>query len=552
MNAQLAAALTRRLPGMNSAAVRTLVRAVVFVVLLSIAYRIGMDLTGRVAHRPGALAFTALLTAWAGAFGAALAFRTYRYHEIWTPIRVLLQGTGLVFFVQCLFDAFHPASFVSNVFTGSYTDARVLIGLAILSGILAWRRPAFLLPLLLAYFMFRHRAPAAYGLPATTLDFTTPLDVGAFSILCLLAARAYDALQQSPFKRVMQSVRLPEDPQHSVGFKKVLWGLVVGMHLGNYFHSALAKIRVGGGDPLFWVSHNPTERAIAIGLHRFNNPLSQWPWAVDAAYATLHEYHLAFNVFVLGVQLFSPLSVLSRRSLALFTLCFDLLHLGIYGALGAFFFLWIALNLIILASVSRIEKDDYTWDIKITAMATAVIGYLSFSTAQLGWLDGAKVVREVFYARTTDGVLTPAPPAMFGLFAYQIGHGDLYVPDGHFKVRFGGNVDDRRDWEDADTCGPKVAREQFFAPSMEGVHRLVQDADRQLLQRPAVKQLGLFYAYPHHMPTNPTAFDAFNRLEMRKVASYLYVVESACLKVTGGRPVERIDKRSEFPINVQR
>ena len=552
MNALLAATERRRWPDLNSPAFRTLVRAVVFVVLLSVVYHIGMIVIGKVAHRPEAVALPVLLAIWGAAFAGAVGFRNYHYAEIWTPIRILLQGTGLVFVAQSLFDALYPSAFVSNVFTGVFADARILIGLAVVSGLLAWRRPAFLLPLFLAYFMFRHRAPLAYDLPVVSLDFTTPLDVGCFSILCLLAARSYDALQKSPLGPVMQSVRLPEAPQHSLGFKKVLWGLVVGMHLGNYFHSALAKIKVGGADPLFWLAHNPTERAIAIGLSRANNPFSHWPWAMDALYGLLHQYYLPINIFILAVQLLSPLSILSRRWLAIFTLCFDLLHFGIYGTLGAFFFLWIALNVIILVSVSRIEKDEYTWDIKLTTLATAVIGYLSFSTAQLGWLDGAKVVRTAFYARTTDGELVSAPSAMFGLYSYQIGHGDLYVPDGHFKVRFGGNVDDRKDWADADTCGPNVVPTQFFMPSVDGLKRLVQASDGYLRRRPEVKRWGLIYAYPHHMPTNPLEFAAFNQLEMSRVAAYVYVVESTCLNVDGGRLVRRVHKRSEFPIDVQR
>lgn len=550
MKAQLAPLAESWRPVFQSAGVRTLVRSIVFLVLLSIAYRIGMALIARVAQHGHPAAFPLLLAVFAGAAAYAFAFRGYRYAEIWTPIRVLLQGTGLVFGVQVLFDAFYPSAFVSNLFIGEFTDARVLVGLALAAGVLALRRPAFLLPFYLAYFMFRFRAPVPYAFPDTFLDFATPLDVGAFGILALLAARTYDAAHRSPAARLLQSVRLPGDPQHSLGYKKVLWGLVVGIHLGNYFHSALAKIELGEGNPFFWVLQNPTERAIAIGLHRTINPFAQWPWLLDALHGTLQTWYVPFNVFVLAVQFLCPLSALNRRALILFTLAFDLMHLGIYGTLGAFFLLWIALNVIILISLSRMTDQEFTRDIKITAMVTAILGYLSFSTAELGWLDGVKVVRTVFYARTEDGRQVPVPPAMFGLASYKLAHATLDLPPGHFKVRYGGNVNTRREWEDANTCGPAVVeRRQTFTP-VDRVERLVRDAHRNLSDHPWIKQMGLFYAYPHHLPTNPTQYPAFNRLDMEDVRGYSYVVESACLYVTNGRLTEKVVKRSEVPLDV--
>ncbi len=148
-------------------------------------------------------------------------------------------------------------------------------------------------------------------------------------------------------------------------------------------------------------------------------------------------------------------------------------------------------------------------------MIIAVFGYLSFSTAELGWFDGRKVVRVTFNARTSSGELVAVPPAVFGLYSYQIGHGLLHVPKGHFRV--GG---DDVNWEDADRCGPLIVeRDQFYVQSFRDIERLVRDADRHLRDYPAIKRFGLFYAYPHHFPTNPTEFAAFNRLDMHDVES---------------------------------
>jgi hypothetical protein len=44
---------------------------------------------------------------------------------------------------------------------------------------------------------------------------------------------------------------------------------------------------------------------------------------------TISEFGLAFNFFVLGAQLLSPLAILRVRWLLFFTLIFDVFHIGV-------------------------------------------------------------------------------------------------------------------------------------------------------------------------------------------------------------------------------
>ncbi|MFC7543172.1 hypothetical protein ACFQU2_32065 [Siccirubricoccus deserti] len=57
----------------------------------------------------------------------------------------------------------------------------------------------------------------------------------------------------------------------------LIWAVVVGAHLGNYFCSGVAKLMAGEHQPWTWLLQNPTQTAIVIGLERGDNPLATFP-----------------------------------------------------------------------------------------------------------------------------------------------------------------------------------------------------------------------------------------------------------------------------------
>jgi len=517
---------------------------VALVVALSLLYEVVGRKAAHLAEQPG---YLGLLTAgWFAAVLVAIWQWRFTYTDIWKPLRILARGAMIVLFVQILFDALYPSSFVSNIFIGVYNDARLLIGLALISGVAAMFRPSFIPATLLAYAWFRHRAPLAFDLTVTQLDFTTLADVGLFSISALLALRIFTnsplATKHKGIGEILTHTAFP------LRFQKAIWGLCVGIHLGNYFHSGIAKLRLGEGNLGFWVLENPTGQAVAIGLHRLNSPIGGWPWLTDLYYNFLTTFSIPMNLAVLALQLAAPLSVMNRRAMIAFTIAFDLMHLGIYASLGAFFFLWIALNVTILLSLEAMRDSELTIPVKLTAMIAALFGFMSFATAELGWLDGKKVVRELFVAHRADGSSVVLPPAMFHLFAYQIGHGDLYVPPGHFKVRFGGNVNKLSEWQDAITCGPAVVGEQPYVASPESIGDMVRSMDGFYRRHEWIKDWNLPYFYAQHEPSNPAFFPKLSSIAMEDVISYSYVVESACVGVEDGRLKDHVRVRSVFPV----
>ena len=485
--------------------------------------------------------------------GAAAAVATWhreaRYAEIWRPLHILMRGAGAVIFAQICFDAFDPGAMTSNVIMGTDPLARLIVGFALLCGGLAISRPAFLLPMGLAYIQFRFGVPKLFGMGATSLDFLTLNDVATFGAMSLIGWRTVERhVGLVPWPVLREVVECPS----SYGiFQRLIWGVCVGAHLGNYFHSGLAKLMVGLPNPFFWIVENPTAQSIAIGLHRFNAPLAAWPELLQSYHDLLSNFVIPFNIAVFFIQLLAPLAIVKRRLLIVVTLFFDAMHIGIYFSLGAFFFFWVALNVVILLSLKAMKDADLTPALKITVVLTAVFGHFTFSTAQLGWMDGKKLVRELFYANTEDGRRVLVPPATFGLFSYQIAHGDLYVPEGHFRMRMGGNAT-RADWSDVSTCGPQTVTNQVYVKSVDSIRDMVIATDTYFRHHPWVRDFQLYYVYPHHTPSNPVFFADYAATPLEKIRSYTYVVESACIGVSDGKLDNQVKVRSEYTFDVDR
>lgn len=514
------------------------------ILLLSFLYKYVVGAAKFAALSSSSLGYYLGLTLLLSAIAIAVWHRGAAYRDLWRPLRILMRGAGIVIFAQIIFDAFYPSAWMSNLLIGVNPSVKILIGIAFVTGCVAMWKPSFLVPMGFAYIEFRYHTPNDYGLMRASADFQTLNDAATFTAVSFLAWRTLE--QHSRFlPKVIKSAICHSSSW--ITYQKLAWAIIVGAHAGNYFHSALAKMYVGGSDPFFWVFNNPTSRSIAIGLYRLNNPLAGWPGVVDAYNDILTYFVLPFNVTVLLLQLFAPFAVLNRRVLILFTIAFDLMHIGIYFSLGAFFFLWIALNVIILLSLTAMRDDELTPAVKISAILVALFGYLSFVTAGLGWLDGRKVVRQLFFAELADGRKALVPPATFGFVSYQMAHGDLFIPDNHFLMRSGGNAT-VADWADATNCGPATVPRQVHVRSIDSIAGLVRASDEFYRRHAWIKDLKLYYLYPHHAPSNPVFFKIYDDADIADIIGYSYVVESSCLDVREGRLQNDVRVRSEFEL----
>jgi hypothetical protein len=487
------------------------------------------------------------------AFAGAIAFSSVRYRDFSPPLRITAFAIGMAIFVQLLFDSLGPFAGPPNILFGS--GDRILFFrygalLAIIAGVAAIWRPSFLVPLFFFYHAWREMVSVVSGIFVTETDYLGMLDIGIFCVIGVLAT----IVVTSPW--VME--RLPwmaglASSDGVTGLRDRAFGLIfacaVGAHLGSYFWSGVAKLHAGGEKPWTWLLANPTQTSILMGLERGDAPLGLWPGALQMVWDAIVNNQLLFNTVVLGAQVLSPLAAISTRALSFFCLLFDVFHVGVYFTLGALFFFWIALNLFIVAAARTLPRDGFTPAMKVVMVVTVICGRLFFYTNDLGWLDGPKLASPRFFVETPDGRQIRAPSTYFGIYSYMIGTGSMYIPEDHFRARVGGNNRDLATWRDATSCGPEILPRQDTGVTMEAVEKLVGETDRFFRIYPWVKNNNSFYAYPHHMLSNPWLYGEFNRLTMDDIVAYHYVVDSVCLDLAEGKLVRDVRKRTDYRID---
>lgn len=488
------------------------------------------------------------------AFAGAIAFRSVRYRDFSPPLRITAFAIGMAIFLQLLFDSLGPFAGPPNILFGS--GDRILFFrygalLAIAAGVAAIWRPSFLVPLFYFYHAWREMVSVVSGIFVTETDYLGMLDVGNFCVLGVLATIVLTTPWAS--KRVPWLQTALASPDGLKGLRDraygLIWACAVGAHLGSYFWSAVAKLQAGGEKPLTWLFENPTQTAMLLGLERGDAPLGVWPGGLQFVWDAVVHNQLLVNAVVLGSQLLSPLAAISTRSLSFFCLLFDIFHVGVYFTLGALFFFWIALNLFIVAAARALPRDGFTPAMKVVMVSTIICGRFFFYTNYLGWLDGPKLASPQFYVETRDGRQLLAPSTYFGIYSYMIGTGTMYIPENHFRFRVGGNNHDLVTWRDAITCGPEVLARQDTGVTMEAVEKLIRETDGFFRANPWVKASNSFYAYPHHMLSNPWMYPEFNKLPMDDIVAYHYVVESVCLNLVEGKLVRDVRKRTDYRID---
>lgn len=481
-------------------------------------------------------------------FAGAVALAGLRYTDMPRLLHPMLRGIGLVVLFQAAFDGIGllhgPADFIRGS-NGLFFDGGAV--LAVVSGLLCLWRPSFLLPLFFHYVAFRHQIGVITGVDISKTDYLSMLDIGEFlaigTMLVVAISRPPLAARLLPAGTDLARFR--------IAACSLIWAWAVGAHLGNYFISGWTKIQTGGGDPFFWLLHNPTQTSILIGLERGDNPLAAWPWLVQASWNAIVHAGWALNLFVLGTQFAAPLAFTHRRVLMIFTLLFDLFHLAVYFTLGALFFFWIAVNVLIYLSVKNADDKILTPSMKIVGLVAIGAAHFLFYTSHLGWLDAAQLASPHFTAETREGRQVPVPSVYFGINSYSIAQTAMYIPGGHYPMRLGGNTYTPAEWRSAQRCTPDPRPRQDTGVTLPSIFNMVRQTDAAMRRDPSVKNLNLYYIYPHHMIANPFLFGPFNHLRINDIVRYHYIVDSVCLHLHDGHLVRDVRKSTDIPINVR-
>ena len=487
--------------------------------------------------------------------GLACLFAAIPYAAVPWLLRVTLRGIGAFILVQVLFDAFGAVAPPPNILFGVDVPHvlffRYAASLTVLAGVAGLWRPAFVLPLLFYYTLFRMRIGAIDGVEIVETDYLSLLDTGTFAsegaLLTILLTSDWAFQRFSWLRRVLGNVDRPQLLDTTSG---LIWAVLVGGHLGNYFYSAIMKLQAGWPAPWTWLS-NPTQTAILLGLERGDNPMATFPWLVQLTWDAIRDHAFIFNSFVLGIQLLSVVACFRVRTLAIICLLFDAFHIGVYVTLGAMFHFWIVMNLIIYTSALRLREKDFTLPMKACCVAATLFGSTFFYTNYLGWLDSGKLVSTNFLAIARDGRELPVPAGYFGIYSYSIAQSNMYIPDNSFRRRVAGNNHNLTEWHDAIACGPEILPHQDSVLSLDQVLGFIRRTHFFMKDHPFIKENNLYYLYPQHMLPNAFVFTDFNRLKIDDIVAYKYVVDSVCLSLDKGRLVRDVRKRDEYEVHVE-
>jgi hypothetical protein len=210
-------------------------------------------------------------------------------------------------------------------------------------------------------------------------------------------------------------------------------------------------------------------------------------------------------------------------------------------------------NLIVYTSAWRLKDSEITPMMKAVCIAATLFGHTVFYTNFLGWLDAARLASPQFYAITKDGREVWMTPTYFGIYSYSVAQTAMFVPEGHFPHRIGGNLSNLKDWREASAClaSPTETPQAVGGATYNSVERLVRETHDFMTRYPAIKNQNLYYLYPHHMQPNPWVFTEFNNLRMEDIVGYKYVVDSVCLTLRDGALVRDVKKRAEFRFDVR-
>ena len=459
---------------------------------------------------------------------AACAFARFRSTELPGVARAFIRGLALFAIAYAVLEPFDfPLRELGTPGAANYLVAGRIAAIA--CGLVALARPSFLLPALLYGAVNRASMVATTHIAISNTDFANVLEAGLFASSIGFSVPVALAIAR----------RVQGGTDHSwpaIGAMLVV-AASIGGHLGSYFHSGLAKLRLDGG-PLSWMLDNQTQQGILIALEKGTYPFAAWPWLTQASYDLVASHPAIGNVLVVVVQLLAPIALLRRRLLIAFTLVYDLFHLGVYLIYGLLFWKWILLNLVIVGAFAR-SRERFRPAFILTGTAMTFFGQYFVWTAHLAWYNSSNLVSPHVEAVTASGSTVRVPSAAFGSLSYPFSHGVMFIPldrAGHFPfVRWGSYGNYQATLTSRSCTIPTNYSPPWRNPgSLPNLGRVVRARHRQLLDRLDQSGHYNFYLYLHHHYPSPFAHQAFGQLDLRTVVRYRWVVDFG-LPVAGRR-----------------
>jgi len=324
--------------------------------------------------------------------------------------------------------------------------------------------------------------------------------------------------------------------------------VMAGVHLSNYFHSGWLKLFLPRGTLFTWVLENPTYmlaiHASDIGGFTVLNMMTDRDWLLPA----LVWSNVPLNAFVLIIQLYSLLCLISLRQSAWLTSLYDIMHIGIFLLTAIFFWKWIILNIAFVYAFNRMRyKNEPALPVRLFGCALVLIApLLSFNIVKLAWFDTGAINDAHFEVETASGSILRVPSNFFMEKSINVAQQRIARPvNGFLPTKTWGTVgrDDVRMKLDA-AC-PSTAREwDLPTEDLNRISKVVQMHHYQMLGLASADGHPKYNIYPHHIWSAPWMFPEFDNMDLRQVRKYFFVVTSRCVSVTQSGDVSRTDVKT--------
>ncbi|MGC2199939.1 MAG: hypothetical protein WA633_07290 [Stellaceae bacterium] len=403
---------------------------------------------------------------------------------------------------------------------------------------LGWFRPACLLYAVAENLWFRRAIERMVDQPFSVLDELPMAEMVTFLILSALLIEGAHLLRA--WGKTGGFYRGPRlhgisNPVRKMALEYTLL-ICLAIHFSNYFYSAVAKWTLDG--PIgSWVIANPTHLLVANARELGTSGLLAMPDRGDNLLAQLAKLDTVNNVITIATQLGSVVALCVPAGAPFLALIYDVWHLGVGFLAGIFFWKWMTANVCFALALPRARCPISTGMRALLVLVLLTATY-RFSLFAAGWYDTPLVNTVKVYAVTRSGGEVEVPPNFYRTVSYLFTTQYPWMPA--LQKAFGqsntfGTVYHWTDFQRAESCGEWPSRPgpagvpltTFVKPQLVGI---IRAAHRDELAReggtggPAQG----FDLFPHHVFSVPTAFPAFESLDLADVRSYRVRIEEIC------------------------
>lgn len=421
-------------------------------------------------------------------------------------------------------------------------------------GLIGLKRPSFaLLPI--CYMLWqKHQLSYVLGIHIDWMDYFTVIESGTLLVLGIVLLSVLKNRIGLGILTFSSDRSAPRAERINIHPADLLVVLAVALHFGNYFYAGMIKMGLGLQHPMFWVLSNQTQTLLLAAWESGVLPLSFSDALVAGAYTTIDNIKVFTNLVTLVVQLFAVAAIIRMRWAVLTTICYDILHLTIFGLTGIFFWKFIILNIGIVAALTVVRFDDLPGRLKLVFCSIVVLSPAVFQIMpSYAWLDTRSMNSVRVTAIIDDGTEYRVPSNYFlGASVTFAQHRLIWPSHGPVTTETWATTRNHEVMEKGLACEWGYA-EGNLPPTSWYVER---DRISELVRRHHIQILSMvdeqgrveYDLFPHHIFSVPWLFSEFDALDKRRIVKYRYENESLCLDFKDGQVTRRTMWSSGFDI----